>query len=68
VRGLGLYQGFNVLGPRGKSRLIEMALQEENYLLLGAGTYSVRLRPPLDVTESDIDALIAMLGRLLEKL
>jgi L-lysine 6-transaminase len=68
VRGLGLYQGFNVLGPRGKGRLIEMALQEENYLLLGAGTYSVRLRPPLDVTEADIDALIAMLGRVLEKL
>ena len=68
VRGLGLYQGFNVLGQGGKGRLIEMALQDENYLLLGAGTYSVRLRPPLDVTEADIDALLTMLGRLLEKL
>ena len=68
IRGLGLYQGFNVLGQGGKGRLIELALQEENYLLLGAGTYSVRLRPPLDVAEADIDALIATLGRLLEKL
>lgn len=68
VRGLGLYQGFNVLGQGGKGRLIELALQEENLLLLGAGTYSVRLRPPLDVSQADIDALIAALGRLLEKL
>jgi L-lysine 6-transaminase len=68
VRGLGLYQGFNVLGQGSKGRLIEMALQDENYLLLGAGTYSVRLRPPLDVSEADIDGLIAMLVRLFERL
>jgi L-lysine 6-transaminase len=68
VRGLGLYQGFNVLGQGNKGRLIGMALEEENYLLLGAGTYSVRLRPPLDVTDTDIDTLIAMLTRLFERL
>jgi L-lysine 6-transaminase len=67
VRGLGLYQGFNVLGQGAKGRLIDLALQEENYLLLGAGIYSVRLRPPLDVTESDIDALLAVLERLLPR-
>lgn len=68
VRGLGLYQGFNVLGQGAKGRLIEAALQEENTLLLGAGIYSVRLRPPLDVTEADIDTLLAMLGRVLARL
>ena len=68
IRGLGLYQGFTVWGPGNKGRLIEMALQEENYLLLGAGVYSVRLRPPLDVGADDIRALIETLGRLLERL
>lgn len=68
IRGLGLYQGFNVLGQGGKGRLISAALQEENYLLLGAGIYSVRLRPPLDISNDDIDALLAMLARVLEKL
>jgi len=67
VRGLGLYQGFTVWGKGNKGRLIEMALQEENFLLLGAGVYSIRLRPPLDVGEDDIAHLLAMLERLLER-
>jgi L-lysine 6-transaminase len=68
VRGLGLYQGFNVLGEGSKGRLINMALEDENLLLLGAGIYSVRFRPPLDVTEGDIDRLLDKLGVLLERL
>lgn len=68
VRGLGLYQGFTVWGKGNKARLVEMALQEENYLILGAGVYSVRLRPPLDVGEGDIAALLETLDRLLARL
>ena len=68
VRGLGLYQGFTVPGAGGKARLVEAALEKENLLLLGAGVYSIRFRPPLDVTEADIDALIASLDRLLAEL
>lgn len=67
VRGLGLYQGFTVLnGAKGK--LVGMALETENLLLLGAGLDSIRLRPPLDVTADDIAALLAALDRLLTKL
>jgi L-lysine 6-transaminase len=58
IRGLGLYQG----------RLIAMALEQENLLLLGAGLYSIRFRPPLDVTTADIDRLIVILRRLLAAL
>jgi L-lysine 6-transaminase len=68
VRGLGLYQGFTVPGKGRKARLIEIALQQENLLLLGAGIYSIRLRPPLDVSEADIDALMASLERVLQAL
>ncbi len=68
IRGLGLYQGFNVLGEGNKGRLVGMALEKENLLLLGAGLYSIRFRPPLDVTEAEIDRLIAILRRLLTEL
>ena len=35
VRGLGLYQGFSVLGG-AKRKVIDVALEEENLILLGA--------------------------------
>lgn len=68
VRGLGLYQGFTVWGRGNKARLVEMALQDENLLLLGAGVYSIRFRPPLDVTAEDITYLLAKLDGLLARL
>ena len=68
VRGLGLYQGFTVLGVVNKGRLVDLALETENLLLLGAGTHSIRFRPPIDVTEADIDAMLAKLAAVLERL
>ncbi len=47
---------------------MDLALQEENLLLLGAGRSSIRLRPPLDVTVADIDELQGRLGRILQRL
>ena len=68
VRGLGLYQGFTVTGAGNKGRLVDLALETESLLLLGAGSDSIRFRPPLDVTMADIDDLMVRLGRLLERL
>ncbi len=68
VRGLGLYQGFTVFGKGSKGRLIDMALETEQLLLLGAGVDSIRFRPPLDVTKNDIDDMLVMLGRVVERL
>lgn len=68
VRGLGLYQGFTVFGKGNKARLVDLALETENLILLGAGTDSIRFRPPLDVTEADIDEMLTRLGRALERL
>ncbi|HLE12249.1 MAG: aminotransferase class III [Bdellovibrionales bacterium RIFOXYD12_FULL_39_22] len=65
VRGLGLYLGFSFKNGKAKGPFIERALQEENLLLLGAGSDSIRLRPVLDVTVSDIDRLLALLDKLL---
>jgi L-lysine 6-transaminase len=68
VRGLGLYQGFTVFGSGNKARLVDLALETENLILLGAGTDSIRFRPPLDITETDIDEMLARLGRVLQRL
>ncbi|HWU48827.1 MAG TPA: aminotransferase class III-fold pyridoxal phosphate-dependent enzyme [Asticcacaulis sp.] len=67
-RGLGLYQGFTVFGAGNKGRLVDLALEQENLLLLGAGTNSIRFRPPLDVTIADIDDMFARLDRALAAL
>ena len=64
IRGWGLYQGFSLRRPEQKARLLTMALEDEDLLLLGAGTESVRFRPPLDVTLPEIDLLLAKLARL----
>ncbi len=67
-RGMGLYQGFTMRRPEWQARLLDLALQEENLLLLGAGRSSIRLRPPLDVTVADIDELQSRLVRALQRL
>ena len=53
---------------RNKGRLVDLALETENLLLLGAGTDSIRFRPPLDVTLEDIDSMLVKLARVLERL
>ena len=68
VRGLGLYQGFTVREARNKGRLIDIALETEALLLLGAGVDSIRFRPPLDVTEAEIDEMVGKLDRVLQRL
>ena len=68
VRGLGLYQGFSLREPSHKGKLVNDALDNEDLLILGAGTHSIRLRPPLDVTTADIDLLVEKLGRCLKRL
>ena len=65
VRGLGLYQGFTLRPPIAKGVFIDRALEEQNLLLLGAGRHSIRLRPNLNVTITDIDLLLQKLDRLL---
>lgn len=68
VRGLGLYQGFTLRRPEWREHLLDVALQEQNLLLLGAGRASIRLRPPLDVTGADIDVLVERLAHALQRL
>jgi L-lysine 6-transaminase len=64
-RGMGIYQGFSLRPPLRKSDLLDLALEQESLLMLGAGSNSIRLRPSLSITESDIDLLLEKLGRCL---
>jgi L-lysine 6-transaminase len=68
VRGLGLYQGFSLPTTEVTGRLVDMALEEEDMLLLPAGGNSIRARPNLSVTESEVDLFVGKLERCLERL
>lgn len=65
IRGMGLYQGFSLSKADKLNSLIDYALEKESLLLLEAGTDSIRFRPVLDVSLSDIDLLIKKLDRCL---
>jgi L-lysine 6-transaminase len=68
VRGMGLYQGFSLRKPDHKKQLINVALETEQMLLLGAGAQSIRLRPVLDVTGEEISLMLEKLERCLSLL
>jgi L-lysine 6-transaminase len=68
VRGMGLYQGFTLPSSEARARLAEIALQEHGLLLLGAGADSIRARPNLNVTASEIEQFLELLGVCLAKL
>ena len=68
VRGMGLYQGFSLRRESDLPRLRDIALQQENMLLLGAGQQTIRLRPMLDVTSDEIRLMLEKLERCLKQL
>lgn len=68
VRGMGLYQGWTMASAESKSRLQKIALEQEDLLLLGAGTDAIRLRPMISVTLEEVDLFAQKLGRALETL
>lgn len=65
---MGLYQGFTLRRPADRTRLLELALQEEQLLLLGAGVQTIRFRPMLDVTLAEIGLMLERLDRSLARL
>lgn len=68
VRGMGLYQGFSLRRKEDTPRLVKLARDAEELLLLKAGTDSIRLRPVLDVSHDEIDEFGLRLDRVLARL
>ena len=48
-----------------KREVMNLALEEESMLLLGAGNRTIRTRPNLNVTGEEIDLFVERLDRVL---
>ena len=68
VRGRGLMCAFTLPDAGLRGAVITALRQEEDVLLLGCGTRSVRFRPALTVTDADLEAGVAALDRVLTRL
>jgi len=64
VRGRGLMLAFD-LADGGAPELVERALASERLVLNATGPATVRLLPPLVVSDAEVDDALARLGRLL---
>lgn len=68
VRGLGLYQGLSLDSADRKAAAIQVAREEFDLLLLGAGKRSLRTRPNLSVTAEEIDDFLGRLDGVLTRI
>ncbi len=64
-RGAGLLQGLKCVGPVGA---VQAAAQEEGLMVITAGDNTLRVAPPLVVTDADIAEALAMLRRAVAKM
>jgi L-lysine 6-transaminase len=59
VRGRGLMCAFDVANSDRRDRMVAKIYRDHHVLVLPCGERSVRFRPPLSVTEADIDCGLA---------
>ena len=64
VRGRGLMIGFDISGSRSAPDLASRALLEQRLVVNATGPGTIRLEPPLIVSEEEIDAALERLGAL----
>jgi L-lysine 6-transaminase len=67
-RGRGLMCAFSLPGRGTRDAVIASLRDDEKVLLLGCGTRSIRFRPALTVSESELEAGVAALDRALTRL
>jgi L-lysine 6-transaminase len=67
VRGRGLMCAFTLPDAATRDRVLTRLREDERVLLLGCGTRSIRFRPALTVSATDLEAGIAALDRVLSK-
>jgi acetylornithine/N-succinyldiaminopimelate aminotransferase len=65
VRGRGLMIGLDLAGGRSAPEVARRALLEQRLVLNATGPATLRLEPPLIVTEGEIDQALERLGELL---
>lgn len=67
VRGRGLLVGVELSADVSATELVEHALLDEYLVINATGPTSLRLEPPLIVSEAQVDDAVARLARLLER-
>jgi L-lysine 6-transaminase len=68
VRGRGLMCAFSLPSKEIRDAVLSSLREDERVLLLGCGTRSVRFRPALTVSETELALGVAALDRVLERL
>jgi L-lysine 6-transaminase len=67
VRGRGLLCAFDLPDPAGRDAVIDTLRTRCGVLVLPSGERSVRFRPPLTVSEDDIDRGLTAVADVLER-
>ena len=67
VRNRGLFGAFDLLNTDLRDKIINLIF-EEGAIMLGCGKKSVRFRPHLNITESELDSGFQMIDSALTKL
>ena len=67
VRGRGLMCAFSLPSKEIRDAVLTSLREDERVLLLGCGTRSIRFRPALSVSESELATGVAALDRVLER-
>lgn len=65
ARGRGLMCAVDLPGTELRDAVRERLFRDERVFLLGSGERSLRFRPPLTVTEDELEAAVAALDRVL---
>jgi acetylornithine/N-succinyldiaminopimelate aminotransferase len=65
VRGRGLMVGIDLAPDRSAPEIAQRALLEQRLVVNATGPATIRLEPPLVVTEDEIDTAVGRLGELL---
>jgi L-lysine 6-transaminase len=63
VRGRGLFVAADLPTRAGRDAALRRLHREEKVLVLGGGERSLRLRPPLTISEEECDLAVAAIGR-----
>jgi L-lysine 6-transaminase len=67
-RGRGLMCAVDLPDGQRRDEVLDRMFREERTFLLGCGTHSVRFRPALTVAEDELEAAVASLDRVLDRL
>jgi acetylornithine/N-succinyldiaminopimelate aminotransferase len=65
VRGRGLMVGFDLAGSRSAIEVAGRALVEQRLVVNATGPATIRLEPPLIVSQAEIDEALSRIGELL---